>query len=305
MVGGFYKFVEQTLFAPCTVLQRAVSALLAPLGSAVGFFAYRSLVRQTPVDLGIKIISVGNLTIGGSGKTPLVAAIANCYENAAIVLRGYGRKSRKPLIVDHESTPFLVGDEALVYRFLVPKAIVIVSADRRAGALMAKELGASIVLFDDGFRHRSIAKFDILIRPTPEPLNDRLLPAGCYRLPKRAYDLADFVAIEGSDFCRNTALTNQTSRMVLVTAISRPKRLDPFLPSVVAKYTFPDHSFFDKRELEAIVKRHDATSLLVTRKDAVKLTDCNLPLTILEQSITLGAELSCALGRFVAAEQAL
>ena len=163
---------------------------------------------------------------------------------------------------------------------------------------MAKVLGAKIVRFDDGFRHRSIAKFDILIRPTPEPPNDRLLPAGCYRLPKRAYDLADFVAIEGVDFCRATSLTNPTDRMVLVTAISRPERLDPFLPPVLARYAYPDHSFFDTRELAAIVQRHNATSLLVTRKDAVKLDGCNLPLTILEQSITLGDKLIDAIERF-------
>jgi tetraacyldisaccharide 4'-kinase len=293
-------FIEELLFAPRSIAQKALVAALSPFGKLVALWSWRKLIAKKPIDLEIKVVSVGNLAIGGVGKTPLIVELAKNYEGAAIVLRGYGRKARGLIVLDGAKTASEVGDEALLYRSLLPKAIVIVSADREAGALQAKALGASIVFLDDGFRHRQIKKFDILIRPNPEPLNDRVLPAGCYRLPRKAYKLADYVASEGVDFVRETVVTNPTDRMVLVTAIARAKRLDPFLPNgVVAKYRFRDHAFFDFEKLREIAEKHGATSLLVTRKDLVKLEDCPIALSVLELSLAVSDALLDALKRYV------
>ncbi|MDR2639084.1 MAG: tetraacyldisaccharide 4'-kinase [Helicobacteraceae bacterium] len=292
-------FIEELLFAPRTKAQKALVWLLAPLGWITARWSWRKLIAKKPIDLGIKVVSIGNLTVGGSGKTPLTANLANRFESAAIVLRGYGRKTRGVIVADETKTIGDIGDEALLYRLLSPKAIVIVAEDRAAGVLKAKSLGAKIVFLDDGFRHREIKKFDILIKPNPAPLNDRLLPAGCYRLPPKAYELADYIAKEGVDFIRSSAVSNPTERMVLVTAISRAKRLDPFLPSgVVAKYYFRDHAVFDFDKLREIAARHNATSLLVTRKDQVKLGGYEIALSVLELSLALSGELVAATERY-------
>jgi tetraacyldisaccharide 4'-kinase len=79
--------------------------------------------------------------------------------------------------------------------------------------------------------------------------------------------------------------------MVLVTAIARPQRLDIFLPDVLEKIYFEDHYFFSQWELEEIVKRTGATSLLVTSKDFVKMSSFNLNLSILELSLELDESL--------------
>jgi tetraacyldisaccharide 4'-kinase len=294
-------FIEELLFSPRTAAQRFLVWLLSPLGKIAAVWQRKKLLAKTPVDLGIKVVSIGNLTIGGSGKTPLVAALAKRFEKAAIVLRGYGRKTRGLIVADDRSGAEDVGDEALLYRSLTPKAIVIVAEDRKAGVLKAKALGAKVVFLDDGFRWREIKKFDVLIRPIPRPSNSRVLPAGCYRLPIDLYDQADYVAEEGADFTRQTSISNPTERPVLVTAISRASRLDPFLPkNTIAKYVFRDHAAFDVSALEKIAEKCGATSLLVTRKDFVKLKNARIALSVLELELTIGDSLFAAVESYCA-----
>ena len=113
----------------------------------------------------IDIVSVGNLNVGGSGKTPLTSALAVNYENVAIVLRGYGRES-KGLFVIKDSIKILhdvsiSGDEAMIYAHKVPNAIVIVSEDRKKGIKKAKEMGAKIVFLDDAYSKHDIIKLDL------------------------------------------------------------------------------------------------------------------------------------------------
>lgn len=285
-------FFERLLFNPKGFWQRLIVFALSPLGSLFGEISYRLMLKKKPADCGIKTLSVGNLTLGGSGKTPLTAAIAALLPKPAIILRGYGRKSSGLIVVERKTPIEAAGDEALLYKRLVPNAIVIVSADRRAGVLKAAELGARQALLDDGFRHREIKKLDLLIRPHPEPSNRRVLPAGAYRLPEKAYALADIIAVESIDFTRASAVVNPTDRMVLVTAISRAGRLDPFLPNgVIAKYAFGDHHLFSRLECERIIERHNADSLLVTEKDAVKLEGFGFRLSLLTLSIELSETL--------------
>ena len=119
-----------------------------------------------PIDFGIPIVSIGNIIIGGSGKTPLTIELAKKYEDVAIVLRGYGRESRGLYIVSNrgkiEQGVRVSGDEAMLLANSLPKATVIVSEDRKKAILKAKELGCKIVFLDDGFSKYDINKFDIL-----------------------------------------------------------------------------------------------------------------------------------------------
>lgn len=296
-------FLEAALFAPKTPLQKLFVALLAPLGALVCFFSGRALKNQNPQDFGLPIVGVGNLVAGGTGKTPLTAALASGCAAPAIILRGYGRASRDLGVVAHQGKILLdakqAGDEALVYARLLPEATVIVSADRIAGIQKAKTLGAQTIFLDDAFRHRQIKKFDILIRPNPDPANPRCLPAGPYRQSPSAYALADFVAIEGRDFTREAVVQNPTDRMVLITAIARPKRLDRWLPPVIARYEYPDHHPFDEAEIRAIFAKHQATSLLVTLKDAVKLESFGLPLSLLALTLSPSPALQAAIQEYI------
>jgi tetraacyldisaccharide 4'-kinase len=249
---------------------------------------------STPVDFGIPIISIGNLTVGGSGKTPFTIALARRYEKPAIVLRGYGRKS-SGLVVIADGINVLVdvrasGDEAMEYATSLCGAIVIVSEDRAQGIQKAKELGAKIVLLDDGFGKFGIAKFDILLEPKIAFSNPFCLPAGPYRCPIFMSVFADLVLREGRDFFRKVEIVGATDRMLLVTAISNPARLDAYLPEgVVDRLYFKDHEYFDFELIINHAKLAKVDSILVTNKDAVKLVGIEFPVSKMLLNIEITA----------------
>jgi len=241
-------------------------------------------------DFGIKIISVGNLTVGGSGKTPIVTALAQKQTEVAIILRGYARDSRGMQVVKVGKKIFCdvhtSGDEAMIYAHKLSDAIVIVSENRKIAIHKAKELGAKIIFLDDAYSKHDIKKLDILI--DVQTTNNRCLPSGAFR--ERAWKTKEvFVITEGKDFHRHVEVKNEQLKMSLVTAIARPQRLDKFLPEVVNKHYFADHYSFNKEELEKILKEDMSDSLLVTYKDYVKIENFGLPLSILDLEIELGS----------------
>jgi len=239
-------------------------------------------------DFKIKIISVGNLTVGGSGKTPLVTALARQFKKTAIILRGYGRNS-KGLVVVKDAQEILCdvsvsGDEAMIYAKKLPHAIVIVSEERKSAIKKAKEMGCEIVLLDDAYSKHDIKKVDLLIDVATK--NSFCLPSGPYR--ERLWTTKEAIIVhEDVDFRRIVTLKYQTERMALVTAIARPSRLDKYLPKVVSKHYFEDHHSFTKEELERILEEDNATSLLVTMKDYVKMEHFGLPLSLLDLEVKI------------------
>ena len=243
------------------------------------------------LDFGIPIISIGNLTLGGSGKTPLGIDILNEFDGGCVVLRGYGRAS-KGLIKVAVSGEILVGvtvsgDEAMEYAKSVKNANVIVSENRDTAINEAKKMGAKYVLLDDGFGKFHIKKFNVLIHPSAKPYFDFVLPSGAYRYPSKFYAKADHVVKEGEDFTRTSETINQTPKMVLVTAIANPQRLEPYFDLCIGREIYPDHYAFSRDELAKILARYGATSLLVTRKDAVKMEEFGLPLSVIALKTTL------------------
>ncbi len=242
-------------------------------------------------DFGIKIIGIGNLNVGGSGKTPLVIALASEYENIAIILRGYGRKSKGLFIVKNRDKILcnvsISGDEAMIYAHKLPNAVVIVSEDRKEAILEAKKMGSKLIFLDDAYSKHSIKKLDIIIDVNSE--NSRCLPAGPFR--ERLWSSKNVIVLkDGEDFTRVVDLKYETKKMSLVTAIARPQRLDKFLPYVVSKNYFADHYSFTKDELITIMKKNNSTSLLVTYKDYVKVVDFNIPLSLLDLHIKVQPE---------------
>ena len=278
-------WVEHYFYNPNT-LQRLLSKLLLPLSYLYCFIMYLRFNMQTAEDFEIDIVSVGNLNVGGSGKTPLVTALAKEYEDVAIILRGYGRKSQGLYVVkDREKILVDVsvsGDEAMIYAVKLPNAIVIVSEDRKEGIRRAKEMGVKRIFLDDAYSKHNIKKRDIIIDVASK--NAACLPAGAFR--ERLWSAKEVkVVYDGVDFKRQVRVKNATEKMALVTAIARPERLDAFLPPVVSKDYFPDHYSFQKEELIAILQRENADSLLVTYKDFVKIENFGIPLSLLDLDV--------------------
>lgn len=238
------------------------------------------------IEFGIPIISVGNLIVGGSGKTPITIELASKYENVCVILRGYGRASKGLQIVSLEGKILVdvktSGDEAMLLAGSLPKATIIVCEDRIKAILKAKELGCKIIFLDDGFSKYKIAKFNILIRPKDEPTNIFCLPSGGYREPKGFYAQADMELLEEKDFKRvinikkDGKICELPSKILLVTAISKPKRLLDYLPKEIKMVSFSDHYTFTKEDISKIQNEYKEFSIVTTGKDFVKLKDFNI-----------------------------
>ena len=293
-------WVEHYFYAP-SFLDRLLSYCLYPLSLVYCCIVWIRYKTTKETDFHIPIISVGNLTVGGSGKTPLVCALARTFETPCIILRGFGRQSRG-LIVVKDTTGIHChvkesGDEAMIYAQKLPSSIVIVSEDRVHAITKAKEIGCDVVFLDDGYSKHHIKKYDILI-DVPSP-NQFCLPSGPFR--ERLWrGKTACIAYENSTFQRHVTYKDLHDTMVLVTAIARPERLQPYLPKgVVEHYYFPDHYYFQKEELEAILHKSGASSLLVTYKDYVKLSDFNLPLSLMDLDIEVSQELQHNINTYV------
>ncbi len=283
----------------------AVSRVLSPLGRLYGAIARRRLRRDAP-RAALPTIVVGGLTSGGDGKTPLVITLASLLaergERPALLTRGYGRSSRRsaPFLVSPKDNATTAGDEALL---LSRRALTIVGADRWASAKMARELGATVVILDDGFHSRQLAA-DISLLVVDSDYgagNGRCLPAGPLRAPLRAQlEAADVALVIGDGPARRqfeaqctkpvfrarmtSGKTLAGARVIGFAGIGRPEKFFRTLAQtgaeIVATRAFPDHHRFSAREiarLAALSRRYDA-ELVTTEKDAVRLppgVDCD------------------------------
>ena len=275
-------FFEQMFFAP-QWYHYPVILLLFPLSLLYGIMMTVRRMVTSKKDFSIPIISVGNLIVGGSGKTPFVIALASKLEDVVIISRGYGRKS-KGLIQVSSRGEILTdvtqsGDEPMLMAVSLPKASVIVSEDREIAIVLAKEKGAKCIILDDGFNRVEIAKFEILLEP--ERISNYLpFPAGAFREFWFNKKYADIVAKEGESFTRQVDFDNLRSKMLLVTAISNPSRLDTYLPEgIVQKVYLEDHAYFEEEKLKKLLLEYAAESLLVTQKDIVKMQGFKLPIS--------------------------
>ncbi|MGD1045258.1 MAG: tetraacyldisaccharide 4'-kinase [Bacteroidota bacterium] len=169
-------------------------------------------VRNWFFDIGIlksenvsmPVISVGNISAGGVGKTPFVEMLIErlaINSQLSVVSRGYGRKSSGTIVVSDGRGSFTsveeAGDEPIQLAHKYPELIVVVDEQRVRGVCKAIELGAKIILLDDGFQHRYLHRdLDIVILTTEEILNgDLLLPAGNRREPLKSLKRADLIAV--------------------------------------------------------------------------------------------------------------
>ncbi|MGN8377096.1 tetraacyldisaccharide 4'-kinase [Helicobacter pylori] len=295
-------FLERYFYDP-TLLQKGLIFALYPF--SLIYQAIATLKRKTAKkhDFKIPLISIGNLIAGGSGKTPFILEIAPRYQEVAIVSRGYQRNSKGLVVVSIKGNILVpqktAGDEAYLLALNLKQASVIVSEKRELGVLKALELGSKIVFLDDGFRF-NFNQFNALLKPKIPPYYPFCLPSGLYRESIKSYKEAHLVITEDKDYQRITSISHPTKRMLLVTAIANPSRLDAFLPKeVVKKLYFRDHAPFDLELLEKEFYQNNATSLLVTSKDLVKLQDCNLPLSVLDLKLEICPKVLEEIDRYI------
>ncbi len=166
--------------------------------------ARRYASGRTPShDLGLPVVSVGNLTLGGSGKTPFVEFLARRFRfeglRPAILSRGYGRSSRGVVVVSRGEGPLVTpeegGDEPVELSRRLPGVVVVVARRRADAARAAREIGADLFVLDDGYQHLAVRRdADLLLLDAADPFGGgRFPPRGRLREPLSALGRADAV----------------------------------------------------------------------------------------------------------------
>jgi tetraacyldisaccharide 4'-kinase len=203
LVGGWEDGFTGAAGAALGAAAAAYRALL----EAHGWLYERGLLRRRA--LPCPVVSVGNVTVGGTGKTPAVElavrTLADHGHRPAVVSRGYGRRSRGVHVVADVASirlePEDAGDEPFLLARRLPGVPVVVGADRwAAGRVALESCGATAIVLDDGFQQRTLAtSLEIVMARARRPWgNGRLLPAGPLREPLRALARADLVVATGT-----------------------------------------------------------------------------------------------------------
>ena len=276
------------------------STLLSPL-AAIWTAVTRRRMAKTGVDVGIPVICVGNLTAGGTGKTPVVMALLERLsgKDVHVVTRGYGGAAQGPLrVIEAKHSHAEVGDEPLLLSAFGP---VWVAKDRVAGAMAAKAAGARIIILDDGFQNPSLLKTKSILVVDAELGfgNGKVIPAGPLREPiAEGLSRADLIIAIGSERHRQRFLDThhltlpvleaelkplQTGmdwtglRVLAFAGIGRPEKFFNTLKAagadLIGTRSFGDHAPYRSDLLNRLLAeaRSKSAQLVTTEKDAVRL----------------------------------
>jgi tetraacyldisaccharide 4'-kinase len=284
-----------------------MTPLLAPFA-----LVYGSLVRarnarfdrMAALRLRWPVVSIGNLSMGGAGKTPLVICLARLLERDGfrpdVLSRGYGRSTKGVHRVDSAGDPERFGDEPLLLARAAGVPVYVGASRYQAGLLAEAEIageGRHVHLLDDGFQHRQLARnLDIVVIHRSD-LRGRLLPAGRLREPLSSLQRADVIVLRQEDaelestlrayvakecrfWCmqRTLSISSPAQRALAFCAIARPAEFFAALPAigveVVERMAFRDHHRYTASDIDRVAelgRRHGCDAFVTTAKDEVKL----------------------------------
>jgi tetraacyldisaccharide 4'-kinase len=312
-------------------MRRPVLLPLVPL------YATGSALRNLRVALGWEkvralwhpVISIGNLSTGGAGKTPLAITLARLLMTRGfqvdVLSRGYGRKSREPARVRLDGNVEQFGDEPLLIARETGVPVYVAQERYQAGLLAETEIHHQVEKFrvhilDDGFQHRQLFRdIDILLL-NGDDWHDHLLPAGNLREGLRSIRRANVLAIPADDpkfeaelrkrwsgplwrLRRSMEIPQVSGPVVAFCGIARPGQFLAGLKSaglsLAAEIIFADHheySIHDVKRLISSARRAGATALITTEKDEVRLGNFAsdfpawLPLKVASLQVKIGDE---------------
>ena len=282
----YTKNFTSTLLLPLSWLFRLVASCRKIIGK-------KNSLNAELKDL--YIIVVGNLTVGGAGKTPLVSYLAlRCkFENlkVGIIMRGYKRYDSNLMEVLVDSAVETVGDEALMLKQQTGCPVAIAADRCEAAKYLNKKYNLDVIISDDGLQHYQLPRnFEIVVIDGEREFgNSRCLPAGPLREPISRLKSADLIVCNGENenhkyqyhsTCDTViSLTDNTVNRSLesfrdttvhaLAGIGYPKRFFTMLEDAglqLIMHPFPDHHLFNRSDLEF----NDDFPILMTEKDAVK-----------------------------------
>lgn len=272
-----HKSVDFPLFVPIVWLLRAFSWIYLAIINIRLFLYEHGVLNRTNVDA--TVISVGNITVGGTGKTPFVIFLAKLLRdsglNVSTVSRGYKAESSDVVVVS-DGTKFLAkaencGDEPFLIAKKTSGIVVLACKDRvKAAKFAVDKFHAQVIILDDAFQHLRIERdWDIVILDATNPFgNGKLLPAGILREPKSHLKRADLLILNKSHDRQNAKRLKEKlkkwiskediirsvyrpkikltdKRILAVSAIGNPNYFHKLLTTqnihLIGKLTFPDH----------------------------------------------------------------
>ena len=280
------------------------AALLWPFSWVYGKIAVSRMDRAKPKDVDVPVLCVGNLTVGGGGKTPTSVAIAATARklklSPGVISRGYGGMTTGVHLVDKDhDLAKMVGDEPLLIAQHVPIAV---SANRFAAAKLLIDNGCNFIIMDDGFQSMRLkSDFNLVVVDSRRGIgNGHVIPAGPLRAPvipqmrhadavlkTGAGDGADSVirlaaragkqVLEAKAVPVNAAAV-KNKRVLAFAGIADPDKFFDTLTTIGAYIslarTWPDHHFFADDELAELAQTAEAGDLMLvtTEKDAMRLS---------------------------------
>ncbi|HTM35864.1 MAG TPA: tetraacyldisaccharide 4'-kinase [Terriglobales bacterium] len=274
-----------------------MSLLVALYGAVVSARNHLYDGRVLPArKLAGQVVSVGNISAGGAGKTPFVILLGGLLQRRGVAFdvlsRGYGRKTKGVLLVDGNGSAEEFGDEPLLIARRLGCPVIVGESRYRAGLWAESKFGPQLHLLDDGFQHRSLARDFNIVLLTPEDVKDSLLPKGRLREPLQSLTRADVVVVN-SEFDvsllpvphgavwrirRDLEMASSFRRPVVFCGIARPGK---FLEQLrrkgigpVGEKFYPDHHAYSNSDVEDLLRlktQNGADGFITTEKDAVNL----------------------------------
>ena len=269
-----------------------------------GLYTAATALRNTLFDRGLlasrrlkqPVVSVGNLSVGGSGKTPFVIALGELLKGRGIrfdvLSRGYGRKSRGVLVVKPDGNAAEFGDEPLLIARRLGIPVVVGESRYAAGRVAERKFQPRLHILDDGFQHRSLARdFDIVLMAERD-FDDRMLPSGRLREPLSSLARADAIVLPAGLAAdhpalrqkpiwrmeREVVLPSTPSAPVVFCGIARPEQFFAQVRaagiSPAAEVEFRDHHAYDRSDVGRLLTMRGKLGgggFLTTEKDAVNL----------------------------------